>query len=544
MSSWLLAQVVVEQLVAAGVSDVVLCPGSRNAPLSIACAHAEPGLALHVRVDERSAAFLALGVAKASRRPVAIVTTSGTAVGNLLPAIMEAHHGGVPLVVLSADRPGFMINSGANQTTDQAGIFGTFTREAIRLSSDSGDAARWRSALRMAFAAASGCRTLDPGPVQVNLEFTEPLTPDGSRPPAPTPFVIAERQAVAPIGLAGRERSLVLVGDADAETGRVARGLAERIGVPLFAEPSSNARQGTNAIATYRVLLGRASLTQGIERVIVFGRPTLSRPERALLSRDDLELVMVGARPDWTDPGFAAQVVCDAVGDAPAGPPEWLASWQRADAEVSEAIDRLRRDAEHRTPGVIGLTASAAVLESLGPDDVLVVGSSNPIRDLDLAPLNPHPPLVFANRGLSGIDGTIATAMGVSIGSGRPTTCCLGDLTFLHDVGGLLTSPFEAEPRLRLVCGNDRGGGIFHTLEQGAPEFADSFERVFGTPHEVDLCALASAYGVRASRVQTPAELREALRRPIGGVELIEMQVDRTTRRPLDAAIRALANPN
>lgn len=278
MSSWLLALTVVEQLQQAGITDVVLCPGSRNAPLSIALERAsrEPveALRLHVRIDERSAGFLALGLAKSTGRAVAVVTTSGTAVANLAPAVMEANQAGVPILVLSADRPVSMINSGANQTGDQAGLFGSQVRSAVRLSSTTGTVQAWRFQLRTAIAVAEGVRTRQPGPVQVNLALDEPLMPTDERLPALGSWGVTTSQPSPSLTLDGSLRAVVLAGDGPPETGQRAVEVASRGQVPLLAEPSSNARRGPDAISAYRLLLGKPDLGGRIERVIVFGHPT------------------------------------------------------------------------------------------------------------------------------------------------------------------------------------------------------------------------------------------------------------------------------
>ena len=293
MSAWTLAQVVLEQLLEAGTTDIVLAPGSRNAPLSILLAHAEASgrVRLHVRIDERSAGFLALGLAKASGRPVAVATTSGTAVGNLLPAVMEAHHSAVPLVVVSADRPEILRHAGTNQTTLQGGIFGVFALADAQLSSLAGDPAAWRFALRRTLHIGLGTRTLRPGPVHLNCSFAEPLMPDETVVEPASAFFVSPVEGQLEAVLDDPLRTVVLVGDAPPEVGARAREVAEACGWPLLSEPSGNARAGKNAIATYRLLLG--AFADRIERVVVFGHPTLSRPVGALLRRADIELSLI-----------------------------------------------------------------------------------------------------------------------------------------------------------------------------------------------------------------------------------------------------------
>lgn len=531
MSSWLLAQVVVEQLLEAGVRDVVLSPGSRSAALAIALRRADERweLRLHVRIDERSAGFIALGIAKVDGRPVAIATTSGTAVGNLMPAVMEANHAGVPLVVLSADRPVSMINSGANQTTDQAGLFGAQVRAAARLASSNGEPDGWRFQLRRALALAAGTRTRNPGPVQVNLAFDVPLLPTDEKPSpaqplAVTPAVSGTSRLELPVG----PRTVVLAGDASVALGQQARLLAQAANLPLLAEPSSNARSGDRAIATYRLLLDKADLGGRIERVIVFGRPTLSRPVGRLLARRDVEVVLVADQATWVDPGFSARAVVDAVDLAP-GDPHWTNQWLTGDQTLQIKIEMARREIDEGGR-LDGGRLAELVVDRVG-DGALVLGSSNPIRDADLAAIGAGAPRVYANRGLAGIDGTISTAIGVHLGLGEPVTALMGDLTFLHDVGGLWLGRLERPPLVRIVVASDAGGSIFHTLEQGGPEHADDFERVFGTPHDVDPAQVAVAYGWQVAQVTDTSELASRLLVPVQGPEALVVPISRDDRR-------------
>ncbi|MDA8440722.1 MAG: 2-succinyl-5-enolpyruvyl-6-hydroxy-3-cyclohexene-1-carboxylic-acid synthase, partial [Propionibacterium sp.] len=478
MTSPQLARDIVAGLVAAGVREVVVAPGSRNAPLAIAChrADADGLLRLHVRIDERSGGFVALGLALASRRPVAVMTTSGTAVGNLLPAVMEAAAAGVPLVVVSADRPVRLVGTGANQTTDQDRLFGVHVRGHASLTSSDAPPHAVHAIVQRLVHEASGTRSRRPGPVQLNVQLAPPLVDDHPGPPLPTVrAVTVDRPAGSVTDLDGTPRTVVLAGAADPDTGRRARALAEAAGVPLLAEPSSNARAGSHAIAGYRVLLGRDDLGARIERVLVFGHPTLSRPLSALMARSDLELVVVSGEATWPDPGHRAAVVADDVRIRPCPDPHWLNRWRTADHVLRTRID-LMLDREHETLGPTGLDVAALVTARVGAGQNLVIGSSNPIRDADLAPISADPATVYANRGLAGIDGTVSTASGVALGSGLPTTVLLGDVTAIHDTGGLWLGELERRPKLRVVVLDDGGGAIFHTLEQGGLPHADSFE--------------------------------------------------------------------
>ena len=495
MSSIALGSTIIDALIGAGVTDVVLSPGSRSAALALAAHRADQQsrLRLHVRIDERVASFTALGLAKASGSPVAVITTSGTAVGNLVPAGMEASASGIPLIFISADRPAELVGTGASQTADQLGILGPAARATIRISSASGAPEAWVTAVQRAVAAATGLRSRMPGAVQINAEFVEPLVgplPAATQPP----FQITPSQGHSGVDLDAR-RTVVLVGDATPVVGAEARALAELSGAPLLAEPSSNARCGTHAIPAYRLAI--EELGGQIDRVIAFGHPTLSRPVNLLLRRSDIELVAVTDQASWNDPGHRATIVTDRVQLADQDP-AWLAAWQAFPTPASRRAWSQRQIAD-------------AVGAALGPDDDLVFGASSIIRAADLSPINPHPPRVFANRGLAGIDGTIATATGIALSGGRPTTVLLGDLTAQHDLGALVRPPGQRWPNLRVVVADDHGGSIFRTLEQAKPEYAQSFADVFLTPQGVDLAAVASALGWDAARVGSVDELERAL---------------------------------
>ncbi|WP_127132142.1 2-succinyl-5-enolpyruvyl-6-hydroxy-3-cyclohexene-1-carboxylic-acid synthase [Georgenia sp. SYP-B2076] len=544
------AHQLVTALVAHGVRDVVLAPGSRSAPLAYALQAAEDAgwLRLHVRVDERVAGFVALGLARAPAedgraaaedggacRPVAVVTTSGTAVANLHPAVLEASHSGAPLVVLSADRPHELRGTGANQTTDQVGIFASATRYAVDLPAGAAGGSALDQVVTRALAAARGLRSNDPGPVHLNVALRDPLAPAArwrpGRPPAP-------RDVVAPAGRPAAEalrrgpRTVVVAGDG---AGPRARQLAEAAGWPLLAEPTSGARAGDHAIGPYRLLLSEPALGGAIERVVLFGHPTLSRPVSTLLARPDVEVVVVAPRGLWTDvAGTAARVVGDVLPPAARVPADaaWLDRWRLADQAARAAIDKLVLDARRPLDGLLlaRRVADAAGRPGDGPD-ILVLGSSNTVRDLDLAAAPwdaAAAPTVLANRGLAGIDGTIATATGVALGTGRPVRAVMGDLTFLHDAGALLRGTLEREVDLQVVVLNDAGGGIFSTLEHGAPERAAQFERIFGTPQAVDLAQLATGYGARHVLVEDGEQLRALFAGAMRGRSVVEVRVDRS----------------
>ena len=534
------ARVIIEELISRGVRDVVLAPGARSAPLAYECFEADRIglLRLHVRVDERTAGFLGLGLAKGYGAPVAVLTTSGTATANLHPAVLEAWHAHVPLIVITASRPRSVINTGANQSTDQDQLFGRHVRGFAALSDELPDHRTWRFELARIVTAATGSRTRMPGPVQLNVEFSEPLTPAESAWPPPAPeLVITSSDALAePVTLSEGLQTVIVAGDCPPDMGAGIADLAAEAAVPLFAEPSSNARRGEAALSTYRLLLS-STLAEEIERVVVLGRPTLSRPVTQLLSRDDIELVVVSAYADWIDPGRAASLVTDTVRLPEPRDRGWFEAWRAGNKVVRERLDALLG----AQPYFTGPALAAAVWSALDADDALFAGSSSPIRDLDLAPINFAAPRVYANRGLSGIDGSVSSAAGIALALDRPTHALLGDLTVLHDATGLVIGREEPRPNLRLVVANDDGGSIFATLEQGLPAHMGAFERLFGTPQGLQFQALAAAAGIGYRRVQTADELAETLAEPPVGMELVDAVIDRAHRRTLDQEIIALA---
>ena len=536
------AAALVAQLGAQGVREIVVCPGSRSGPLALAAFASErAGLVrLHVRVDERGAGFLALGLAKASERPVAVVTTSGTAAGNLLPAVMEAAHAGAPLIAVTADRPASLTGFGANQTTAQAGIFGSFVRWAAQVDSRA-QAASWTAQAARAALVAQGLLGTLPGPVHLNVHLDLPLVGDAPVTlPSVRPRRAAGRTRPDPLVLVPGPRTVALCGDASPAIGRRVAAMAGRTGTPLIAEPSSNARFGV-ALATGRVLLD-SELAGEIERVVIFGHPTLSRSVSRLLARDDVEIVVEGSAAGWPDPGWRATVFADEV-VLPDADADWAEGWRVADiAAQGSSVAAWRLDDQReeqddvvvgavRDPGgLTGLTAARTLWKSLSGDDVLVVGASNPIRDLDLAPVGPSSPHVFANRGLAGIDGTVSTALGVALATGAPTTAYLGDLTFLHDASALALGGDEPRPDLRIVVADDRGGSIFATLEYRRPAFAAAFERMFATPTLARPAEVARGYGIPVAEVGSSAELEAALREPVVGLSVLVVRLDRAGR--------------
>jgi 2-succinyl-5-enolpyruvyl-6-hydroxy-3-cyclohexene-1-carboxylate synthase len=561
-----LARTVLDELVRGGVQHLVLSPGSRSAAVAFAAhALAEAGrVSLHVRIDERSAGFVALGLARTSRRPVAVITTSGTAVANLHPAVLEASHAGIPLVVVSADRPASLRGTGANQTTDQVKVFGSTVRAfadvpaAVPGHREAEQVAGWRSLVARSLVTAVGGAGAARGPVHLNLQLEGPSTPDvpdgwqaavdGRGADRPWTKREAAARAAEPSFMAGARPTVVVAGD---DAGPPARVLAEVGGWPLLAEPTSGSRTGANAIRTYRLLLGDEELAGRIERVVVCGHPTLSRPITRLLSRGDVEVVAVVAPGGaaWTDPGHTVDRVVEldpTAGSRPGGrepraPSPWLQEWLDRDEALGAALDGLLSESTDLSPHQV----AGAVARALPPGGLLFVGASNPIRDLDL--MVPRyrvgdRRMVIANRGLSGIDGTVSSSIGAALG--RPHSsrsfALMGDLTFLHDQNGLVLGPDEPRPDLTIVVVNDDGGSIFSLLEQGADEHAGSFERLFGTPHGVQLEAVCGATRTPYTRVSGRAELEAALAREPRGIEVVEAVVRRDDRRATEAAVRGL----
>ncbi|MFT4234344.1 MAG: 2-succinyl-5-enolpyruvyl-6-hydroxy-3-cyclohexene-1-carboxylic-acid synthase [Microbacterium sp.] len=516
------------ELVRFGVRHVVVCPGSRSQALALAAAQLERAgfIRLHVRIDERVAGFTALGIGRETGVPAAVICTSGTAVANLAPAVLEAHHAGVPLLLLTADRPPELRGIGANQATNQVDFFGDFVRLSVDAPTpEGGEGAAMRALAVRAFTVAVGGA---PGPVHLNLPFREPLA--GALPPGPHALdggyrAVPER--AAPVSVSPGPRTVVVAG---ADTGPLAVSFAEGGGWPLIAEIVSGARFGQNVVPDYRGAL--RALGGQVERAIVFGHPTLSREVTALLSRADVEVIAVRSGGEALNLNGRSRAV-EAVEAAGEGDAAWLATWsgfgrrsplpkdeactnRPSEAEISSRIDR---DALVR-----------AVWEATTPEDRLVFGSSRLVRVADQV-IDGGRQRVHANRGLAGIDGTIATATGIAValrqaqGPSGITRVLLGDLALLHDVGALLIPDGEEQPSLQIIVGNDGGGTIFDGLEvaQVAPE-AD-MARVQYTPQSVDLASLASAYGWEYVRADSLDALGSAL--ASGRRLLIEAPLDR-----------------
>lgn len=544
------AAALLDNLIARGVRDVVVSPGSRSQAIALAAARRESrgDIRLRVRIDERVAGFLALGLAVETSAPVVVVTTSGTAVANLHPAVLEAHHSGVPLIVLTADRPQALRGIGVNQTTVQPGIFAGAVRKSWDVAPPTG--APDDSARAATLAAEIVEAALD-GPVHVNLAFDMPLSAAEVElaPVEVAPAVDREPRDIHSLPQA--PRTVVVAGTG---AGPLAEEVARELGAPLFAEVASGAHFGPNLVVAYRSLLNDAEFGGRIERVIVFGHPTLSREVPALIKREGVSTVVVrSASFDDYNPGRRVAIFADAVsvGGEPDGSREgraWLGRWVAASRALLESHDAPPTDiavsseladmAAFNRAVLAGLRAPVtrrslveAVWRMSWPHDRLVVGASRLIRELDsVAPGKKIP--VHANRGLAGIDGTIATATGIALASQSAdasagiTRVLLGDLALLHDAGALLYGAGEPRPRLQIIVGNDGGGTIFDNLEVAATAGRAEFDRVMLTRQEFLLEKLAAAYGWEYRRVDNRGQLDEALT-PGPLLTIIEVPLER-----------------
>ncbi|BCP12396.1 2-succinyl-5-enolpyruvyl-6-hydroxy-3-cyclohexene- 1-carboxylate synthase [Mycobacterium paraintracellulare] len=540
------ARVVVDELIRGGVRDVVLCPGSRNAPLAFALQDADRSgrIRLHVRIDERTAGYLAIGLAIAAGSPVCVAMTSGTAVANLGPAVVEANYARVPLIVLSANRPYELLGTGANQTMEQLGYFGTQVRATISLglaedAPERLDAlnATWRSATCRVLVAATGSRTANAGPVQFDIPLREPLVPDpephgavipqgrpGGRPWTYTPPVTFDQ----PLDIDLTPDTVVIAGHGAGTHPALAQ-------LPTVAEPTAPAPE--NPLHPLALPLLRP------KQVIMLGRPTLHRPVSTLLADPHVPVFALTTGPRWPDVSGNSQATGTRAVTTGAPNPAWLHRCAETNRHANDAV----RGQLAAHPLTTGLHVAAAVADALRPGDQLVLGASNPVRDAALVGLDTHGIRVRSNRGVAGIDGTVSTAIGASLAHERDgnadgparTVALIGDLTFVHDSSGLLIGPTEPTPRgLTIVVSNDNGCGIFELLEQGDPRFSDVSSRIFGTPHDVDVGALCRAYHVESRQIEV-GELHAALDDPGPGMRVLEVKADRSSLRQLHAAIKA-----
>ena len=539
---------VVDDLVRFGMEHATISPGSRSTPIALALAR-HPHVRHHVQLDERAAGFFALGIAKATGRPVAVATTSGTAAAELLPAVVEASMSRTTLVMLTADRPPELRGVGANQAIDQIGLFGGHVRASIDapVPGEVPDEQTWRELMLELTRASMG---LPPGPVHLNLPFREPLAGApvamAASPQSETGFTLSVDPRPEELDALGGElrstsRGLILAGSMR-ESPTTLPDLARRAGWPLLAEPTSNLR-APGALSAATFLLGdpRFANEHVPEVVIQFGAAPTSRAALELVRRAG-RLVIVDQDHLVADPHRRAawSIRAEPAGFLPrlfegAEPPaesSWLRAWTRADAAARGAVDALLDRWDQPYEGRVARDVAGSA-----PDgSVLVVGSSMPVRDLD-AYMAPRTGLgVLGNRGASGIDGFVSTALGVSA-TGAPTTALCGDLTLLHDIGSLVWSAGRGYDCVFVVPNND-GGGIFSFLPQRElPEL----EELFITPHGLDLGSVCQAAGAGHVRVERAGDLIPVVgrARERGGVQVVEVPIDRTRNVEMHAEIQA-----
>jgi 2-succinyl-5-enolpyruvyl-6-hydroxy-3-cyclohexene-1-carboxylate synthase len=532
-------QAFVDELVRCGMRHAVTCPGSRNAPLILTLA-GHPGIEAVSVIDERSAGFVALGLAKASGRPVAVTCTSGTAATNLHPAVAEAWEARVPLIVLTADRPPELRGVGAGQAIDQLNLYGSAAKLFVEVGAHQPGretAIPHRALACRAYWTARGGR---PGPVHLNFPLREPLAPareelaasDWSGREDGRPWTELREHATAPHAddvhalasrIAATPRGAIVCGPTSEQVAEPAARLAAGAGWPLLAEPTSGVRCGdhdrSHVVAHYDVLLRALPFARdhAPELVLRVGDTPTSKPLREWLA--DAPQVVLDPHAAWNEPTRRAELLLhaaaapalDALAAAlemrtPERDPAWLASWREADALVPPALAEAPDPFE---PKVL------AGLEPELPDEALVwVSSSMPIRDVEAYfPQSPKRLRFLANRGANGIDGVVSSALGAALGSGRPTWLLTGELALLHDVGGLLAAR-RAGVDLRIVCLNNGGGAIFDFLP--VAEHADPalYEEHIATPADVDLSRLAPGLTeVRTDRAQNVVLHREVVER-------------------------------
>ena len=529
---------ILSSLDALGVTHVLYCPGSRSAPFAYALEAGSFGGDARPVLDERGAGFAAVGLARTGALP-AIVVTSGTAVAELAPAVLEASHARLPLLVLSADRPGELRGVGASQATHQFGFFGTHVRASVDLEPQEASSSLVGHLTR-AVAAACGAPSGTPGPVQINVAFRDPLTPvspslgdeaGASFEPRPTRVIAASPVPARWEDVVGPAAAgLIVVGEGASPR---AREWSEASGFPLLAEPASGAWKD-GGVVPFEQSLVCSSLGREVDAVVVTGRPTLSRPIQTLLARPDVRVVVVDPHAPWVDiSGNASVVVADlepAREPIRAAQAEWAARVREAARDAGERIESLLDSGSGHT--MLDLARIVAASTS-GP---LVLGASNPVRAFDLAVPSLEGRVVHSNRGQAGIDGTIATAVGICLGSGyadeasaasdERVTAVMGDLTACHDASSLALAA-STGAHLDIVVADDHGGGIFATLEHGRATSPEAYDRWFGLAQSVDYEALAAAYGVAFARAGEPRELEDLLDRPVRGPRLIHAPVER-----------------
>ncbi|MBC6764681.1 2-succinyl-5-enolpyruvyl-6-hydroxy-3-cyclohexene-1-carboxylic-acid synthase [Corynebacterium sp. LK22] len=560
--SAVVAGLIVDELLRLGMVDAVVCPGSRSAPLARALVQAADAakVRLHVRIDERSAAFLALGLASRTRKVTPVITTSGTAVANLVPAMVEATASGIPLLALTADRPAHYRGTGANQTIVQDRLFADASVVEFDLDGTApvmkATAAQIRARIdRVVAAMASGAGHL-------NVRFVEPLVPDDDSvadipegradggpwttiAPTNSNNVGVAATATGPANAASTatidisRRTLVIAGSN-------ASHLPALEDLPTIAEPNAYAP----AHPVHPLAAGTFAQIPP-EQIVLVGRPTLHRGISKLLANPDIELTVVseaenhGFGVEFPDVTANARAVVRHVQTVGEQDPQWTKICEAAsELAVKSVRETLTESIEAEEP-LTGFHVAAALTDSLRTGDNVVLGASNPVRDASYTGL-PFPGVnTYAGRGAAGIDGTVATAIGIALASDREhadeirpprTIALMGDLTFQHDSAALAIGPLEPRPEnLTIVVANDAGGGIFETLEAGSPALRGSFERIFGTPQDVDFEGICQAYGVEHVRVDRLPDLLAQLHpdTDVDGIRVIEVATTRATRRQL-----------
>lgn len=507
MTATHVARAIVQSCLDAGVENVVISPGSRNAPLSWAFAQAEKAglIKIQVRIDERDAGFVALGIAKVTKKPVPVVVTSGSAVANLMPAIVEAFQSAIPVVVLSADRPESARGKSAPQTINQFGMFGTFVKSQVDVKAESPNVSEASDVLA---ASISG----RPGPVQINVQFELPLMPNANdlewQPTAPikkshSETVIEKKVLDVPA------RGIFVLGDnADEKAISEIDELSQFLGWPIIWEPTANSHMSTNAIS-HGVVLLQSGVAPKADVVVTLGTVGLSRAVLGLLKNAPLHYAIHTSTsgPDLPDPVSSAHEILQAVPVLNAEKDsQWLSQWQALDAKATNVISSaLVADT------LTGPSAAQCIWEQAGNEDQLFVAASWPVRHLEAYASKRNGLQVLGNRGANGIDGLISTAIGTAIGANKRTVLLMGDIAFLHDLGGINLGEGQSQPNLTVVVLDNNGSGIFSQLEQGGSEYQEHYEQVFGTPHGKDLWVIAESLGIPAKQVTTKTELKFAL---------------------------------
>jgi 2-succinyl-5-enolpyruvyl-6-hydroxy-3-cyclohexene-1-carboxylate synthase len=531
--TYLLLRAFCDELARCGMQHACTAPGSRCTPIVLSLAR-EPRIRCSSHIDERCAGFFALGAANASGRPAAVTCTSGTAAANLAPAVIEAFHARVPLLVLTADRPPELRDVGAGQTIDQLKLYG--------------DAVKWffevgvheASPRTLRFVRTLACRAYwtavsgRPGPVHLNFPLREPLVLDEPLPDDPTgrageqPYVMFDEPAAAPASGTGHPsgRVVIVAGRRTAEPERLAD-FASRTRIPLLADPLSGARRGDAAIAHYDLLLRDESFASSHEPqfVIRVGDLPTSKPLRAWLA--SLEgVAQIAIDPDgiWHDPDSVVGMRIAGLLPLPDQPPPveegWLASWRTADQAGADAVESVLGE-DLSEPLVARSLASW-----LSPSSTLFVASSMPIRDIESFVPVRHGPRVLSNRGANGIDGTVSSAFGVAAAASGPVVLLIGDVALAHDIGGLLAAR-RLGLALTIVLLNNDGGGIFHFLPVAGQ--TDAFEEHVATPHGLEFAQAAALYGCSYERPGERAALQDAVERSLRSdrTTIIEVRTDR-----------------